>query len=269
MRMQRAMLTCVLVGATFGLQPANAIDVLLIHDDFDDGVLGSEWAPSYVKCFGWEYEEAGSALTVSDIEAASSPSTQALHAQVCLAQAFAPLADFAAEFAFSWDSDESDTAQQYLFLELRGPGGEHVAAGGYVDAWVLQRGSTSGTAGGKTFKSGSDTLPYAGSATVGITRTNGQIGVMWDGQPMVWGISTTLVAQAQVVFQYYSYDGVHGESTFGAESVDFVTISGQTDAPVEPSCPERLADADALIEQLEAENDALWRLIWLLLTILR
>lgn len=283
------LLLVLLAGVAIGGTNGTA---LVVYDDFDDGVLGDEWSTAFSTCFGWEHTETNSDLIVTDIAPYGFGSTCALRAHVFLVQQFAAITDFRAEFRFAWDSPISNRAQQSLWLTLRGNSGELIAYMGYNDAWVNLTGSTSAYAGGNGYASGSDTMPFTGSADVAVTRTNGQVIVYWDGQPVVIGTSTSELTHAEIDFQFGAYDGSLGTSFFGTESVDFVRIEGVLAEPAVPTCGELLGDAnqtitdlqadlvdaDALIAQLEsdvanlnamvdklnADKQKLWALVWLI-----
>ena len=244
----------VLVGVLFGVQSTIGEDVLVVYDDFDDGVLDPAWHITFAGSVGWEAEEAGTELTVTDIVPGAVGTTSAFHSQLYLSRQFTPLSDFAAHFDLSWDSAGSVSAMQYVFLQLRSAGGEKIGQGGYSDGWVLWSGAKNAMAGANGYNTGNNSMPLAGALSVEITRTNGQVDVWFDGAHAVSGTSTVLLARADIVFQYYAYDGSMGTSLFGTESVDLVSIEGVATGPVPPTCDELLV---ACVAELNAANAAI------------
>ena len=253
--MKRSMIAVlVLVGVVFAGQGAVGEDVLALFDDFDDGVLGPEWYITYSGSLGWEADEVGTELIVTDILPEAVGTSQAFYSRVYLSRQFVPLSDFAAHFDISWDSVGTVAAHQFLLLKFRSADGERIAQGGYADSWVTWSGSKNARAGENGYSSGNNTMPLAGATAVEITRTNGQVDVWFDGVHAVSGTSTALLARADIIFQLYSYDGPSGKSLFGTESVDLVSIEGVADGPIPPTCDELLA---ACVAELNAANAAI------------
>ena len=240
-------------GLVLGSHAVLADDVLAVYDDFDDGVLGGEWSAGFVRCLGWTYAESNTSLQVSDVVPTRyrNPSTESW---VVLTQQFPPLDDFAATFAISWTSDLDDKAAQFVELDLKGENGESIVGGGYADGWVGASGSKLSRLAGVEANSGQGTLPYLGSGLVSMTRTNGQVEVLWDGVSIRSGTVTGLVTQAQIGFLFLAYEGPSGTSIFGSESVDLVSIEGVTTSAVPPTCDNLLA---ACVDELNAANAAI------------
>lgn len=201
-----------------------------IHDDFNDGVLDPAWTVQFNNANGWTYSEAGTNLTVTEIAATvmSHDGMALIPSEVMLTQPVASMGDFQADMSFSWSSTqagypESDALQKVL-LRLMGPSGEVVAFCGYSDPWIHYSGSRYWNFGGATGYGAEGSEPYTGSATVAINRVGSDIEMLWNGQPLATGSNSTAIAEVQVFFSYYPFDGAGGPSFFGTESVDSVNV---------------------------------------------
>jgi hypothetical protein len=167
-------------------------------------------------------------------------------ASIILGQSFTPLTDFHVEFDFSWDSEGTYRAMQVLFISLYDPNDNLISEVSYYDAWVGSRGAEYGSAkigeeydscnymepvfkfqaGGNYYYSGPSYLDYSGSASIDIFRIGSNITISWNGSNMVSGVANDPISKVLVVFMYYPYQGQHGVSFFGTQSVDLVKIEG-------------------------------------------
>lgn len=204
----------------------------LLYDDFDDGVLDSAWNVTYYNATGWNYEESGTELVVTNI----TPIDDYSWAGVILTQGIDPLADFIVDFKFSWDSEESLNAMQKISLSLYDSNNKKVASVGYYDAWVYSSGSKFASAGSSTAMSGYNTLPLNGFASTNIVRQDGNIDIIWDDISMLSGTSDMLLSSVALEFWYYPYSNGSTStfSFFGTESVDLISDPPSSPVP-EPS----------------------------------
>jgi|GEM_PF-3572692 len=153
-----------------------ASDVILF-DHFDDGFLDPAWEITPQDVDGWTYDEAGTELTVTDIDPSIINSGNGgPSAIVKLRQVFNPVDDFDVSFNFSWDSDNSNTAMQRIEVYLLDSNDRIVAAGGYRDCWVLRRGSQYASIESGYWLSGNNTLPHADSALLTVNRNGVAVG---------------------------------------------------------------------------------------------
>ncbi|MEN6425745.1 MAG: hypothetical protein ABFE13_10300 [Phycisphaerales bacterium] len=214
-------LSLILAGADVHASPA------VVYDHFADGTLAADWSVSFQNSDDWSYIESGSELSVTDITPTIVNSGNGgPWAQVRLSQTFATVTDFRADFDFSWDSEGSARAMQYVLIGLYDPVGNLVASAAYNDSWVAFSGEKGAFAGGNSSYSGYGSLPLEGTASVDIQRTGDSIDVLWDGAALVSGVSSLLLARVDLEFGYYAYNGVFGPSFFAEESVDLVSIQG-------------------------------------------
>ena len=107
MKIQRA-LTCAVLGICLVCVEADGATTA-VYDHFDNGVLDPAWSVSYQLSTGWSYTESGTNLTAADITpTVVFSSTYGPAGTVTLSRTFAPLADFAVDFDFSWMSEGKD-----------------------------------------------------------------------------------------------------------------------------------------------------------------
>jgi hypothetical protein len=198
-----------------------------VYDHFDDSMLAPAWSVSFQNSTGGSYTESGTNLTVTDIiPTVINAGNGGPWAKVILSQTFAPLADFSVDFDFSWSSAGSMRPMQDVGIDLYDSIGNQIAMAEYRDSWVLWRGQKGAIAGGNSFYSGYDTMPYDGTASVEISRIGDSIDVLWDGVSLVSGTSSSPLGRVDLEFEYYAYNGAYGTSFFDSESIDLVRMQG-------------------------------------------
>jgi hypothetical protein len=217
----------VFCAMVLGVVDIGIADISTVYDHFDDGILAPSWSVNFVNSTGWTYAESGTNLTVTDIiPTVVYSGNGGLWAEAMLSQTFTPLADFHVDLDFSWNSAGSMRPMQGVGIHLFDSLNNEIAAAEYRDSWVLWRGGKIAIAGENSFYSGSNTMPFDGTASVDISRVGDSIEVLWDGTSLVSGISSSAVSRVDLVFSYYAYDGIYGTSFFESESIDFIDIKG-------------------------------------------
>ena len=223
--MKNLIVICMLVLGVANIAKAN---IITVNDDFDNGVLAPNWSVSFVNSTGWSYAESGTNLTVTSINpTVINSSSGGTWATVILSQTFSPLTDFDVDFDFSWISTGSLLPMERVGIHLYDSVGVQIAEAQYGDYWAMWRGEKRAIAGGNSFSSGSNTMPYDGTASVDISRVGNSINVLWDGSNLVSGTSSTALSRVDLEFNYYAYNGIYGLSFFDSESIDLVRIQGQ------------------------------------------
>lgn len=215
---------CVIVLSIF---TSSSSAIITVYDHFDDGTLSPAWSVSLVNSTGWTYSESGTNLTVTDI---TSPviysGDTGNYAEVILSQTFTPLTNFNVDFDFSWTSSGSVNPIQTVEIDLYDSVGNLIAGAEYGDHWVAARGAKFANAGGNTYYSGNNTMPFDGTASVDISRIGNTVDVLWDSTSLVSGTSSYDLSRVDLRFRYYAYNGTFGTTFFDSESVDFVQIQG-------------------------------------------
>jgi len=214
-------------------QPASAMTAL--YDHFDDGSLDPSWQIAFTNASGWSCSEAGTNLTVTDIDSTVVNSGGGGEwARVTLSRTFSHLSDFQIDFDFSWDSEGSIRAEQGVGMRLLDPVGNTVASASYRDAWVAQSGTRDARIGETTYSSGFGTAPLSGVAEVDMKREEGSTDILWDGIGILSGTHSEPIAGVELSYWYYANTVSGGPSFFGSESIDLVNIQG-TPVPIPPS----------------------------------
>ena len=137
-----------------------------------------------------------------------------------------PLADYHVDFDISWDSEDSNNAMQYLSVSLFDIDGNLSSYAAYSDSWDSERGRKRAQIANDSFVSGFNDLPFAGSASIDITRTGSNVDILWNGSTILSGISDKPVDYLEIKFGYYPIDAWDEPPTFfGSESVDLVAVN--------------------------------------------
>lgn len=219
------MIITVIFGVGFAY--ANAHAITTVNDHFNNEKLDPTWSVSFQNSAGWSYTESGTDLTVGDIiPTVINNGDGGTWAKVILSQTFTPLADFNADFDFSWSSEGSGNPMQNVVINLYDSLGNRIALVEYNDAWVQYGGRKAAIDGESSFFSEIGTLPFEGTASIDIPRCGSSVNVLWDGVSLVSGISESPLSRVDLEFDYYAYDGWAGTSFFGSESIDLVKIKG-------------------------------------------
>lgn len=216
---------------------ADASTITPIVDTFNDGTLSTDWSVSLEHANDWTFVESGGLLTVTDIDpTVINGGDGGPMARVNLRQTFTPLTDFTASSAVAWDSESSLRAMQGVGLQLFDASGLRVAGLEYVDGWVADRGTRRWFINNTSGIAAKGSLPFNGTALLGISRVGSDITFSWNGIPFEAGSSSSPIARVDLYFWYYAYNHpVNGTSFFGSESIDSVTITGTAVAVPEPS----------------------------------
>ena len=209
--------------------------VLILEDDFNNGVLDPAWTISFENATGWDYSESGTNLTVTDvqdIDVSSGPVTP--WGIVNLSRTFIPLYDFHIDFNISWDSkngqgQETVLAMQALFIELFDTHNNFLTAIGYCDPWAMDFGIGLISVGGR-YREGEDIrgdyFPQAGSTDIDIIQEGNTIEYLWNNSSLLTLPAIATIGGINISFWHYAYDGGWGTSYFGSESVDLVRVEG-------------------------------------------
>lgn len=199
---------------------AQAAAVTMVYDHFDDGTLDPAWQISMTNASDWSYLEAGTNLTVDDVQEVGTTS----FATVCLSRTFYALTDFHVDFDFSWASDDDVQATQVLTIALYDKDGIEIASASYSDPWTTASGEKNAFVGTDSSRTGPGSMPLAGSASVDIDRVGEDITVLWDGSSMASNQYSEPLKQIKIYVKYLPYAA--GGSFFGTESVDLVHVEG-------------------------------------------
>lgn len=187
-------------------------------DDFEGGALSPEWKVSFEGATGWQHAAANSNLVVTDVEM----SEYGAWGEVALSRDASFRDEFEVELDFSWDGEQSDWAQQQLWVQLLDGEGESIVRAGYYDGWSYWRGAKfvefrDGPL--RTWQPGQ--LPTRGWGKVNLIRENGVISFLWDEQVLYTQEDEAPVETLRVGFGHYRDDH---RSFFGSEYVDRVAI---------------------------------------------
>jgi hypothetical protein len=192
----------------------------LLYDHFDDGVLDPAWNISFINASGWDFNESGTELTVTDI----TPINNNQWSSVILSQTMDALNTFQVDFDFSWNSEGSTRAIQNIYVALYDDNDNIIAKAGYIDLWKDENGIQFARVQGSSYKSPFDILDPDGSASVDILQTDGILDILWNGNSLLSGSSNASLSQIDLFFEFYAYDPFStGPWTFfGSESVDLI-----------------------------------------------
>lgn len=194
------------------------------HDHFDDNLLDPAWDISFsgVATGDWDYVEAGTNLTVTDIGITGYTSSWSSDwANVALSQTIDPMDDFHFYFDFSWGSADVQAMQQ-VELALLAADDSVVAKCAYNDGWVQYAGVRRAEIGSDMYL-GDTLLPLSGSASTELVRTGEDIEIYWDGELLHSGTGDTAIEKVQLMFSRSNYKGNLGTSYFGDAAVDRVS----------------------------------------------
>ena len=198
---------------------------VIIHDDFDDGTLDPAWQIFLEHASGWAYEESGTNLIVSDIDAeVVNPGGGETRAVVHLVQACPSLTDLHVDFQISWDCLDTDAAMQRLRVSLIDGSGNAVISAGLSDPWIGSRPCRFALIG-NAYECQWDGLPYSGTGSIDIDRTGDQVTVLWDDVPVLSDSLAVPIDRVEITFAFYAREG-SPDSVFGSESVDLLTVQG-------------------------------------------
>jgi uncharacterized membrane protein YgcG len=194
--------------------------VTVINDHFDNNALDPQWSIHPSQIDSWAYAEAGTHLTVTDMDS-SAPDWGSVNLSQHLAT---PLDDFSLDFIFSWNSESSLAAMQNVIVQVYSAEGV-LASAGYSDGWSNSNGAKFGSIGYTVVDTGPSTLPAAGSAQVRIIRTEGIITIYWNHELLLSaGPANNPVTRVDLAFAYRNLPG----AVFGTEAVDLIKVEGIT-----------------------------------------
>lgn len=189
-----------------------------VYDHFDNGVLDPAWQINYVNTPSWAYTETNSKLTCYAIPRIDDN----LDSEVVLTRDFSAPGNFEVKSKMLWDNKGLDSARSWIDVRVLS-GNTMVAWGGYCDYWIFHSGQEVARFQYSDYihyESGTDTLPYAGSAEFSMTRINGNINILWNNQVILSGYSTLPIDKIGICFHNLSYYPGESFSTIG---LDYVT----------------------------------------------
>ncbi len=193
-----------------------------VFDHFDDEMLDPAWQIIFDNSLGWMYSEAGTLLTVTDIDIIDQSSAPA-RSHVLLSQKFLAPADFTIKGTIAWDSGGNNSAMQGIFIRLRSGGGIIVSAG-YHDSAPAYRGEKAAIIGGAFFYSGLNSLPLSGSANIRIERIADEVSIFWDDVLILNAVENRAIDEVAVIFRKNTYDS---RSTFGELAIDYIWANSE------------------------------------------
>lgn len=210
-----------------GVAPAKGA-LFVWEDDFDDGVLGSEWTVAFNDTPGWSYVESGTTLQVSDIQKPSSPSGN--WSVVSLTQPLSQsVGDFHVDFDISWTTGSA--ALQEVLIALRDTDGNLIAEAGYVDDILAVNGWADMRIGAGGWVSQAPVHWGAGEAIdFGIDRRGDQVGISVfntnDGTDhlLLTGTSDSPLEVVEIYFGRGT-DLISPLNKFYTEDVDLVRVA--------------------------------------------
>lgn len=216
---------------------------LVFSDDFNTSTLNPAWTVSFHNATGWTYTTpsiSGTDLRVTDILGVPLQGDNATPddwGMVMLTRQFQAVGDFRLQFNISWDSEGRLDPMQALYVSLLDTNHQYVANAGYDDTWSGYTGTKIAGIGGVGFvQSGKGSLPLSAVALIVFERVGSAFAITWNGQPIISGANSTPIAEVQMNFQFFNYDGSSApRSTFANESVDLITLSTPDGAVPEPA----------------------------------
>lgn len=218
--MKRFLVVLCAISLIFGVA-LQAKAAVILYDDFDDNSLDLSWSIASQNTAGWDYTEAGTNLTFTDIK---SNTVNGPWSKVSLGQSFTALNDFHVKFDFSWDSEGSNNAMQYCTIDLYDSSDNYLSGAGFHDPWVGSTGQQLARVGSTEYMSGYDSLGLSGSATVDIWRQGDDtIDILWNDSSILSGINADPLGSIKMEFGYYAFDD-YATSLFGSEAVNLVSL---------------------------------------------
>ena len=222
--MKRFLVFLCAISLIFGVT-LQAKAAVIIYDDFDNNFLDQSWSVEFQNAAGWNYTEAGTNLTVTDINpTVINTESHGTWAKVSLSSSFTALTDFHVNFDFSWDSEKSNDAMQYFIIKLYDVSDNYLSGAGFVDAWVQETGQQYAYVGGTTYSSGYGSLGLSGSATVDILREGDYIiDILWNDSSILSGTDADPLGSIKMEFGYYAFND-YATSFFGSGAVNLVSV---------------------------------------------
>jgi hypothetical protein len=220
MKMKSTHLLALLLAALWSTTTLTAGE---FHDDFDDNLLDPAWEISLTGvATGWDYSEAGTNLSVTDIGVTHYTSSwNSDWANVNLSQAIDPMDDFHFYFDFSWGASDVQ-AMEGVELALLAADESVVAMCRYADYWVQYAAERQAEIAGDLLRA-DGLLPLSGAAATELVRTGEDIEIYWDGELLHTGTSAASIEQVRLTFAASNYVGSLGTSYFGDAAVDRVS----------------------------------------------
>lgn len=205
---------------------------VVFSDHFSASTLAPAWSIAFTKSTGWTYtvpSASGTHLVVSDIlgvPLVNDSGTVDDWGRIALSREFQSVGDFHLRFDISWDSEGRLDPMQKVFLTLRDVNHQYVANAGYDDSWVGYSGSRStGIRDVGFINSDKGSMPLSGTASIEFQRSGSTLSINWNGQQIISGTNSTPIAEVQLTFEFFNYNGSAGRSTFANESVDSIILS--------------------------------------------
>lgn len=224
-------LSCVVILViSFWVLPVKA-DVSPVVDDFSGSSLNPAWDLSFtnMKESGWIHSFDRNNLVVSDIDDKSANNKWST---VTLSQTFNPVTDFDVDIDFSWDltngKKDIKKAVQQLYVNLYDTDNNLISSVGYKDTSMVKTGYRVASIGGNIFNAkahGSN-----GKESVNLLRDGDNLQVYWNDENILSGKSSGDLGRIDLSFSYSKKRTGNGNSYFGTESADLISVS----APVAP-----------------------------------
>lgn len=197
-------------------------EFVLVEPFDSDASSGVVWTESFINAAGYVGGEIGSALMVFDIEHLVFEEL----ALVTFSTAIPPQENFMITARITWDDQDLLEMMDTVSI-VASNGSVDFASAGYQDAWLASRGQLSFVGGGVSEGTGPDSMPFAATLDVGISKMDGQLTFWRDGQAVFSGTSTETLEEVQLRFGYYPFAGPP-MSQLGTLTVESLTVREYT-----------------------------------------
>jgi hypothetical protein len=182
------------------------------------GAEDFDWRIRMTNCEGWDFTNDDGILSVLETEPARTDTGTAVPwATVGMSHVLEKCHDFSLALEFAWDGP-GPQAMQCLTVDLGGPEGR-VACVSHHDAWVASRGSRDSYIEDKREASGHNTQPVSGSATIAVSRCDGETRILWNGKLVRSGTSGRPLSRIDLYLKFYPHERPGQKSVFGSLTV--------------------------------------------------
>lgn len=208
------------------ISPVQA-DVVALSDDFNGSAINAAWDKSFVgmKETDWQYSLSNPNLVVTNIVDRSVNKNGSI---VTLSQSFDPLTDFNIDLDFSWDLRQGKkkikNAVQNFYVNLYDTDNNLISSVGYKDSSITKTGYNVANIAGKSYTS--KVSDSNGKESINLLRQDDTLSVLWNDNNILSGTSTGNLGRVDISFSHSKKRNNNGSSYFGAESVNFIHITG-------------------------------------------